>query len=52
MKNYPIFLDKLAKDQILILDDWLHTLFTETQANDILEIEEERSNKHLSMATT
>ena len=50
--SYPKFLDKLAKNQLLILDDWLRNPLNETQTNDILEIMEDRYNKHSTMVTT
>jgi len=50
--SYPKFLDKLAKHQLLVLDDWLRNPLTETQTNDILEIMEDRYNKYSTMVTT
>ena len=50
--SYPKALDKIAKCQLLILDDWLRNRLTETQTNDILEIVEDRDNRSSTMVVT
>jgi DNA replication protein DnaC len=50
--SYPKLLDQLAKTQLLILDDWLRNQMTDTQTNDILEIMEDRYNRHATLVVT
>ena len=50
--SYPKLLDKIAKCQLLILDDWLRNRLTETQTSDILEIFEDRYNHGSIMVVT
>ena len=50
--SYPKFLDRMAKCQLLILDDWLRNHLSETQTNDILEIVEDRYNHSSTMVVT
>ena len=40
--SYPKLLNTLAKVQLLIIDDWLRTLLSKSQTNDILEIIDNR----------
>lgn len=45
-------LDKLARTQILIIDDWLRNPLTETQTRDLLEIIDDRYNLSSTILAT
>ncbi len=50
--SYPKLLDKLAKTQLLIIDDWLRNPLSETQTRDLLEIIDDRYNRRSTILAT
>jgi len=50
--SYPRFLAKIAKADILILDDWAIAPLKETQRHDVLEIVEDRENLRSTIVTS
>ena len=50
--SYPKLLDKMAKTQLLIIDDWLRNPLSETQTQDLLEIIDDRYNRRSTILVT
>jgi len=48
--SYPKVMNRLAKTQLLILDDWGISPLGATEARDLLEVIEDRSQKHSTVA--
>jgi DNA replication protein DnaC len=50
--SYPKLLDSLARIQLLALDDWLRDPLTRSQAQDLLEILDDRYGRSSTMVVT
>jgi len=50
--SYPQYLKTLARVQLLVLDDWLRDPLTLTQAQDLLEVLDDRYGRAATLVTT
>jgi DNA replication protein DnaC len=50
--SYPKLLDALARIQLLVLDDWLRDPLTRSQAQDLLEIVDDRYGRSSTLLAT